>query len=231
MQDRSDKIFDQQIRTKFENFASEPDVQVWQQIAEQLDAPRSKRKPYVWLVAASLLLIGAASVWFNVSNSESDYAQLTDQPASKPAVQKAQQAAAPAAVNATTHPVQKTERVASHHPQIKPEVNTETPAPKFVAQNVAKQTTAVVEPAATIAPVETSTMVAALAEPDKESEPLEEDAPKTKTSSLGKLVNFVVSQVDRREDKLIEVSEERGEGLKVLGLNLGLVKMKNKFTK
>jgi len=34
--------------------------------------------------------------------------------------------------------------------------------------------------------------------------------------------------VDPREDKLIEVSEDAGEGIRVTGLNFGLVKMKNK---
>ena len=52
-------------------------------------------------------------------------------------------------------------------------------------------------------------------------------APKQK-KGLGKLVNFVLSQVDPREDKLIEVSEDAGEGIRVTGLNFGLVKMKNK---
>jgi len=40
-------------------------------------------------------------------------------------------------------------------------------------------------------------------------------------------VNFVIAQVDKREDKLIEFTES-DEGTEVSGINLGLLKIKSK---
>jgi hypothetical protein len=48
-----------------------------------------------------------------------------------------------------------------------------------------------------------------------------------KVKGIGALVNFVIAQVDKREDKLIEFTES-DEGNKVSGINLGLLKIKSK---
>lgn len=48
-----------------------------------------------------------------------------------------------------------------------------------------------------------------------------------KIRSIGSLVNFVISKVDKREDKLIEFKDS-DEGSEISGINLGLVKIKNK---
>jgi hypothetical protein len=48
-----------------------------------------------------------------------------------------------------------------------------------------------------------------------------------KVRGVGGLVNFVISQVDKREDKLIEFTES-DEGTEVSGINLGLLKIKSK---
>jgi hypothetical protein len=48
-----------------------------------------------------------------------------------------------------------------------------------------------------------------------------------KVKGVGGLVNFVIAQVDKREDKLIEFTES-DEGTEVSGINLGLLKIKSK---
>lgn len=48
-----------------------------------------------------------------------------------------------------------------------------------------------------------------------------------KVKGIGGLVNFVIAQVDKREDKLIEFTES-DEGTEVSGINLGLLKIKSK---
>ena len=48
-----------------------------------------------------------------------------------------------------------------------------------------------------------------------------------KIRSIGGLVNFVISKVDKRDDKLIEF-KDGAEGSEVSGINLGLVKIKSK---
>lgn len=48
-----------------------------------------------------------------------------------------------------------------------------------------------------------------------------------RVKGIGGLVNFVIAQVDKREDKLIEFTES-DEGTEVSGINLGLLKIKSK---
>lgn len=48
-----------------------------------------------------------------------------------------------------------------------------------------------------------------------------------KIRSVGSLLNFVISKVDKREDKLIEF-KDGNEGSEVSGINLGLVKIKGR---
>lgn len=48
-----------------------------------------------------------------------------------------------------------------------------------------------------------------------------------KVRSIGSLVNFVVGQVDRRDDKIIEFKDSE-EGSEISGINLGLIKIKSK---
>lgn len=53
------------------------------------------------------------------------------------------------------------------------------------------------------------------------------NAKNRKIRGVGGLVNFVISQVDKREDKLIEFSES-DEGTELSGINLGVLKIKSK---
>lgn len=48
-----------------------------------------------------------------------------------------------------------------------------------------------------------------------------------KVKGVGGLVNFVISKVDKREDKLIEFKES-DEGTEISGINLGVLKIKSK---
>lgn len=54
----------------------------------------------------------------------------------------------------------------------------------------------------------------------------EQPAPK-RIRSVGTLVNFVISKVDRRDDKIIEFKDGE-EGSAVSGINLGLIKLKSR---
>jgi hypothetical protein len=55
----------------------------------------------------------------------------------------------------------------------------------------------------------------------------EQNAPK-RIRSVGSLVNFVISKVDRREDKIIEF-KDGDEGSEVSGINLGVIKLKSRI--
>ena len=54
----------------------------------------------------------------------------------------------------------------------------------------------------------------------------QQTAPK-RIRSVGSLVNFVISKVDRREDKIIEF-KDGDEGSEISGINLGLIKLKSR---
>jgi hypothetical protein len=49
---------------------------------------------------------------------------------------------------------------------------------------------------------------------------------KPKIRRLGDVLNFVVSKVDKRPDKIIEFNNNEDEGAKITGVNLGFVKIK-----
>ena len=53
------------------------------------------------------------------------------------------------------------------------------------------------------------------------------DIPKQKIKSVGSLINFVISRVDKREDKIIEFKDGK-EGSAVSVINLGLIKFKSR---
>jgi len=57
---------------------------------------------------------------------------------------------------------------------------------------------------------------------------LPEQSASKRIRSVGSLVNFVISKVDRREDKIIEF-KDGDEGSELSGINLGLIKLKSRI--
>ncbi len=235
MQNRSDNTFDKLLKAKFENFRSEPIPELWEQISKQLDQkPKSSRLPFVWLTAACLLIVGAYVVWFsspNVVNVKNQVVKYTIPSTPVEQLQSASQAIVP---SIAANPAKKIVLAVDRSPiEQEPLIVSQ----KFVTDPVSKPVdtpamTTEVQPEATAA-ISESPVVANVepAKSDVEEHFEEESTTKHHSRGLGRLVNFVVSQVDGRADKLIEVSEEPGEGLRITGLNIGLVKMKNKNPK
>lgn len=58
-------------------------------------------------------------------------------------------------------------------------------------------------------------------------EPIQENTEKVK--SLGDLVNFVVSKIDKRENKIIHVSRTEECDMEITGINLGFIKYKKVY--
>lgn len=235
MQNRSDNTFDKLLKAKLENFRSEPSPELWGQISKQLDQkPKSSRLPYVWLTAACLLIVGAYVVWFSSPNTVNLEPQVVKNRIPSTPVEQLRPASQAIVPSITEGPAKKVV-----HAVQRPQVNQET----LIASKelVTEQAFKTVEKPVSTTEVQSETIVAIAESPvvanveTEKSDPeerFEEESPsKHRSRGLGRLVNFVVGQVDGRADKLIEVSEDPGEGLRITGLNIGLIKMKNKNPK
>jgi|LauGreDrversion4_2_1035121.scaffolds.fasta_scaffold00012_88 hypothetical protein len=235
MQNRSDNTFDKLLKAKFENFRSEPSPELWEQISKQLDQkPKSSRLPYVWLTAACLLIVGAYVVWFSSSNTVNLEPQVVKNRISANPVeqlQPASQAIVPSIAESSAKKVV----LVVQRPQVKQEplIASKELVTEQVFNSVEKPvSTTEVQSEAIMAISETPVLANIESEKSETEEHFEEESPsKHRSRGLGRLVNFVVGQVDGRADKLIEVSEDPGEGLRITGLNIGLIKMKNKNPK
>ena len=235
MQEKSDKAFDRSLREKFKEFSEEPSAAVWEQIALGLDRPAKKRLPYAWLAAACVVILASVLFWPKQESEEMNLAKVplvnlpiaetasaTQENFKNPAIVQTSKIVAPTAVSYKGKLDVENELIVVV-PSLKdePAVSTALQSQPTAADPVAAETV--------ITSLMPDTEIAVNSSPElHDSEVTEETlAPKQK-KGLGKLVNFVLSQVDPREDKLIEVSEDAGEGIRVTGLNFGLVKMKNK---
>ena len=229
------------MQEKFRDFKAEPPAALWDKISAGLDQQPKKRLPYAWLAAAAVLLFAGIGLWLNAASPvdvqpEAQRAVLEPSAASAPAVEKNNKAQENTAVlTAVQSPGPKSQKVkllAMVPQQVYAEVQPEARALPLQAQasNPAVPVQDELQQASLQAePVQVLTSLPA----EEISETAEAEAPaqRQRGGSIGRFVNKLVSKVDSREDKLIEVSEETGEGLKITGLNFGLVKMKNKYAK
>jgi len=235
MQNRSDNTFDKLLKAKFENFRSEPSTELWQQISKQLDQkPKSSRLPYVWLTAACLLIVGAYVVWFSSSNTVNLEPQVVKNRIPSTPVEQLQPASQAIVPSIAASPSKKVV-LAVQRPQVnqEPSIVSKELVTELAFNSVENPISTIQDQSEVIAAI-AETPVLANVEPEKSEteEHFEEESPsKHRSRGLGRLVNFVVGQVDGRADKLIEVSEDPGEGLRITGLNIGLIKMKNKNPK
>lgn len=232
MQNRSDNTFDKLLKAKFENFRSEPSPELWEQISKQLDQkPKSSRLPFVWLTAACLLIVGAYVVWFSTPNAVNPEPQVVKNRIPSTPVEQLQPASQSIVPSIAASPSKKVV-LAVQRPQVnqEPSIVSKELVTELAFNSVENPISTIQDQSEAIATI-SETPVLANVEPEKSEteEHFEQEYPsKHRSRGLGRLVNFVVGQVDGRADKLIEVSEDPGEGLRITGLNIGLIKMKNK---
>lgn len=231
MQHRSDNTFDKLLNEKFENFRSEPSAELWEKISSQLDQqPPRSRLPYAWLAAACLVIVGSYVVWFRVPSTNKVNQVVAKVATQQPSLQQSEpiaQADKPsssftkASISKSLSPANQEQILAAETPEQTEQVQVVAPT------NSSASSIDTSKPEVLVAVADTP--IPALAERATAEEQVDEEpSARRPARGLGRLVNFVVSQVDGRADKLIEVSEDPGEGLHVTGLNLGLLKLKNK---
>lgn len=236
----TDKDFDKVFREKLYPIEMQPADSVWEGISKQLDINKKKRSfPVLWLAAASMAAVVGAGVWFSSQKEPMKLTGTADvnieeaiiQPVPKVAVNVDSKKSTlketkvllsiPKRISKSKKSV--ISKVASSEVSIAQasSLKEDKPVENPVAAS-AKQETGY--KAATIE-IQAEPQVLALAEP--EIAPDEPQVKERKIRSVGSLVNFVVSKVDKRKNKIIEF-EDGDEGTMVSGLNLGPLKFQAK---
>ena len=71
MKEISDKEFDSFFKSSFEDFEVAPSARSWEQIAGNLaQKPTKKRFPFIWMAAASVVIIVAIGIRFYTQPAE-----------------------------------------------------------------------------------------------------------------------------------------------------------------
>ena len=249
MQPMQDKDFDQLFKERFEAFEVEPSDSLWQKITKELDSPVQKKKktntPY-WMAAASVVLLTSAVLWLN---KPAEVIKLQGKSQDKVAVNENRDTGKevkPVESKTIDEPARKAIIVAQTE---KAEYLVSRKASKSKIKELNK--TALPERVSPQAPTEDEVLLATqqvtidvkkqekvpanegnevvMAQIDESEVEDYSEAEKTKPriKSIGGLVNFVIAQVDKRDDKIIEFKDGE-EGSAVSGINFGPLKFKSR---
>jgi len=237
----SDKEFDKQFRNKFEDFELEPSSSIWGKIDSELKV--SEKKPFPWftIAAASMAAIITVGIWFGPHKQPMKlYGKAkVKEPAIKETIIPE--------VSSVDEDVKKVDLTLVQPLAFKP-VKTRIKvkqADAEIAKDVVAEEKRSQEEASLKEPELNNSLVAAnsevitvepLSRRRTQTENLalqivQEDTTAEKSKhrikSVGDLVNFVVSKVDKRKNKIIEFSKD-DEGEEISGLNLGLLQYKTR---
>ncbi|WP_460692490.1 hypothetical protein [Mucilaginibacter puniceus] len=248
-----DKEFDRLFNSKLDNFEIQPSPMVWDKIADELHEKKARRSivPYISIAASIVILVSAGLLFFN--QTEETYVKPVKRgegvaKATKPETFvntiKSTVITTPEITKASTN---KLATVSKHPVFIAPKVIADEPVNRIIIESndqvmpdplTSNQPSLVI-----IAPVQKDPVMEV---PDKETsfvavienkqqvtettstEIIETSVKKRGIHSLGGLIGALVAKVDKREDKLIEFTENEENGSTITGLNLGLIKIKRK---
>ncbi len=238
-----DKDLDQLFKKRFDTFETEPNSDVWNAIANQLDGKRAKKKAYplFWMAAASIVIIISAGLWFyRPVEVIKLHGTADDQMAVVKPDETILKSANETSSNASENPVSKEnglipvksveiqkKRIVFYHQNA---MNLDR---KLIKRNsviaLVKQDTEVLAQTKTDVNLSDKIKPMLLANIDNKDPKIEtkQETPRKRIRSIGSLVNFVIAQVDKREDKIIEFKDD-DDGSEVSGINLGIVKFKGK---
>jgi hypothetical protein len=246
MQPIRDKDLDELFKQRFEDLEESPLADSWKKITNALEKTDKKRYPYpVWMAAASAAILVAAGLWLY---KPTELIKLQGKPETLIAVNSNGQPLVTEVLNdshskvaevkiAQKKPVKIHKEPSSHKLKVYVQrVQKQANFAKVTLENlqtslvvIAKQenklplktteNTAVTENKAPLFITQT--------EVSKTEDNQVAETPRPRIKSVGGLVNFVISRVDKREDKIIEFKDGK-EGSELSGINLGLLKFKNR---
>lgn len=250
----SDKELDKLFQKNFGDMEIEPGNAVWNNISDQLDNQNGGKKSFsmFWMAAAGVVVVLSAGLWFfrpvetiKLQGQAQNKVEVVPEPViPEPAKEVAN---APIKDNQSSDFVviapELSEVSKTESSEIKSQEFIQVPEDKEVitAAVVQKNEPVVIRElkAKAVLPelnsFENNTEIFAvdqmLAQSDDAAEDIQsEDQDYTgqrKIKSIGSLVNFVIAKVDRRENKIIEF-KDGDEGSELAGLNLGIVKYRNR---
>ncbi len=249
----SDKELDKLFQQRFVDAEYQPSGDVWGKIAAKMDQKQKVKRsfPVFWMAAASVVVLIGAGLWFyrpveviRLQGAQQEMVENTTESV-------VTDLATGAAVMDHVHPEIKGfdfSKLASSEEKpfnprqevTLPERSTEaTPRQDAIASNNSRRNTPeVVQPRKEVKvsrytgdqsqlDVTQPDMIANADVVKNELVPEPEQIAPKRIRSVGSLVNFVISKVDRREDKIIEF-KDGDEGSEVSGINLGLIKLKSR---
>ncbi|WP_026898861.1 hypothetical protein [Daejeonella oryzae] len=238
MEPISDKNLDKLFKQRFEDFETQPSEGLWSKIDAELKGTDRKKKsnsPY-WMAAASVLILLSATLYFYkpVEVVKLRGKQEKHEMAAKDVetTDKTGESIAEDIVKPEVKIVAR-KQYAVHQSKAR-ENDTEVKKDQFIkGENLNEELLA-----SNQEKIKNENIIAAqpvssdrIYVQENDTEPLinvqEEEAPRRKVKGVGGLVNFVIAQVDKREDKIIEFKES-DEGSEISGINLGLVKFKSR---
>lgn len=242
-----DKDFDRLFKERFEAFEVEPAGSVWQNINKELDTPVQRKKKTLtsyWMAAASVMLLTSAVLWLNkpvevIKLQGKSQGQMANQTrrveAAKPFELKIiEQPATKAIISAqpergryvASRKVDKSEVRQLNKTTLAEKVSPQAPVMQEVG--LATQHANIDLPKQQKAGMnEGNEVVVASVDENKGEDYREAETTNPRIRSVGGLVNFVIAQVDKRDDKIIEFRDGE-EGSTVSGINIGPLKFKSR---
>lgn len=250
----SDNELDKLFQKNFVDLDIEPANTTWDNISDQLDGQKRAKKnfPSAWMAAAGVVIVLSAGLWLfrpvEVIKLHG-LVQNTEEVVSEPLISGSDEQDANTLVKDKQASdfidmlpkLSKVSKMKSS--EIKNQENIHVPTEKEEINSF------VVQERVTRVPIELKAKVVlpelnsfdknvelivddqVLAKSDYITEDIqpEEQVYNTqrKIKSIGSLVNFVIAKVDRRENKIIEF-KDGDEGSELAGLNLGIVKYRNR---
>lgn len=231
-----ENTFDKVFKDKLKDVSVAPSPQVWENISASLEQKQQKKRViYPWLgLAASVLLVSLGAWWFFPMNEAQVGAvkvvnvqqmpkrSINPELISQENLPKNEAAhiAKPLVVNKVAHLQQDLALPPSS-------VSTVEPKPSATDLQPEQQQVAVLNEAPSIKPA------TILNTPEEtglaNAEPSPKKPAKKRIRSLSDLVNFVVSKVGDREEKVLETSSD-GAILSLTALNVGPIKFKKNNT-
>ncbi len=251
----SDKELDKLFQQRFEDAQFQPSEDVWQKIAGKMDQKKKvKAFPVFWMAAASVVLVISAGLWFyrpvEVIRLQGVEQQMVENSSGiddfNPSVESKASEKVHSDVRDFNFPNAKVANVVSFELS---DANPSSELPKaskqiteIIAANnsTKKNNQEILHPRKEVKiparytgdqstlDVTQPDMIASADISETDIPVVSEQSSPRKIRSIGSLVNFVISKVDHREDKIIEF-KDGDEGSEVSGINLGVVKLKSRI--
>ncbi len=253
MQHMPDKDFDQLFKDSFMDAEIEPSANLWGNIAEQLEPKKKRSLPFLWMAAASVVVV--ASVMLFTQRSEKVQLQGASEELAvvKPANEAQTVQVAPIEESATVKTTVLSDAAVSNSRLVNNAIAKVTPPTEI--KDVEKNNFIAMQPSESsdhldikreqvkpldVTPKETivkenteSSMMArvvdtkgtgvAYVDPDEET-----NDNKKGIRNVGDLVNYVVDKVDKRDKKLIKFDTDDDDNSSIIGLNIGFLRLNKK---